>query len=270
MDPTRPTPRGLARYLFSPTPRCPLSPAQKILNSALLLLAAGGTGVVLLRRSSLVWDWGALAPYWKLFLEGWRTTVCISLCALLLSTLLGGLLAWATRARFIPTRLFAQAYIELIRGTPLLAQIYVFFYIVAEAARLENRFIAGTLILSLFSSAYLAEILRGGLESIGRSQLDSAKALGLTPLHTYRYVILPQALRAVLPPLAGQFVSLIKDSSLLSIIGLNELTQNAKNVASYTFSNFESYLLLSLGYLLLTLPISLWTRSLEKRLRYES
>ena len=95
-------------------------------------------------------------------------------------------------------------------------------------------------------------------------------AIGLTRAQTYRFVVLPQAVRVVLPSMTGQCVSLIKDSSLLSIIGLNELTQSARNVASYTFSNLESYVLLAMGYLLLTLPISLWTRRLEKRFRYET
>ena len=130
--------------------------------------------------------------------------------------------------------------------------------------------VAGILTLSIFSGAYLAEVFRAGIESVGRSQLESAQAIGLTRLQTYRYIILPQALRVVLPAMTGQFVSLIKDSSLLSIIGVNELTQSARNVASYTFSNFESYLLLAAGYLLLTLPISIWTRRLESRFRYET
>jgi polar amino acid transport system permease protein len=261
---------GWRRWFFSGGPTASLSNGQLAINGLILGLIALGVFRFFLERSSLVWDWSALRPYWRLFLAGWQTSVILSLASLALSLIFGLVLALGRRSSFIPLRLFAQAYIELIRGTPLLAQIYVFFYILAEAAHLENRYVAGTLVLSLFASAYLAEILRGGIESVGQSQLESAKAIGLTPLQTYRYVIFPQALRAVLPPMAGQFVSLIKDSSLLSIIGLNELTQNAKNVASYTFSNFESYLLLALGYLLLTLPISLWTRSLEKRLRYET
>jgi polar amino acid transport system permease protein len=107
------------------------------------------------------------------------------------------------------------------------------------------------------------------MTAIAASQLESAAAIGLTSSQTLRHIILPQALRTVLPPLAGQFVSLIKDSSLLSIIGINELTQNAKNVASYTFSNFESYLLLAVAYLVLTLPVSLLARHLERRVQYD-
>ena len=105
---------------------------------------------------------------------------------------------------------------------------------------------------------------------MGKSQLESARAIGLTRAQTYRYVIFPQALRQTLPPLAGQFVSLVKDSSLLSIISISEFTWNAENVNAMTYSTLESYLPLAAGYLILTLPISLWTRRLEKRHSFET
>ena len=248
------------------------NPGWKIvcLNGLLLVAGGGLLSAWLLSRSGLSWDWNAVGAYWKLFAAGWASTLGISLAALGLSTLLGVGVAIMKRATFLPFRLLAHAYVELVRGTPLLAQIYVLFYVVAEAIHLENRTLAGILILSLFSGAYLAEVFRAGIDSIGRSQWESAMAIGLTRAQTYRHVVLPQALRVVLPAMAGQCVSLIKDSSLLSVIGLNELTQSARNVASYTFSNLESYLLLAAGYMLLTLPISWWTRRLERRFRYES
>lgn len=260
----------LRRFLFTTRTDDTPGPGARWVSA---FLAAGlvlGCGWVLWRKTDLRWDWETVGGYWQLFLSGWRNTVGVSLAALLLSTVLGAYLALAQRAVFLPLRYLAKAAVELIRGTPLLVQIYVLFYIVADAVRLENRAVAGVLILSLFSGAYLAEVFRAGIESVGRSQLESALAIGLTRAQTYRYVILPQAMRSVLPSLAGQFVSLIKDSSLLSVIGLNEFTQNARNVASYTYSNFESYLLLAAGYLLLTLPVSLWTRHMEKRFRYET
>ena len=247
-------------------------PGTWILGLNALLVAGGVTALSawILARSGLRWDWSAVGGYWRLFASGWATTLGISLGALCLSTFLAIAVAIAQRSVFLPLRLLAQGYVEIVRGTPLLAQIYVLFYVVAEAVHLENRTLAGILILSLFSGAYLAEVFRAGIDSIGQSQLESALAIGLTRAQTYRYVILPQALRIVIPAMTGQCVSLIKDSSLLSIIGHNELTQGARNVASYTFSNLESYVLLAAGYLLLTLPISLWTRRLEKRIRYET
>lgn len=244
--------------------------AVLIFNALLVLAGVCAGGAVLLKQSELRWDWGAVIAYWPLLAKGWGTTIAISFAALGLSSMLGMIVALAQRSLFLPLRALSKGYVELIRGTPLLAQIYLLFYIVAEAVKLENRLVAGILTLSFFSAAYLAEVFRAGIESIGKTQLDSAKAIGLTRAQTYRHVIFPQALRMVLPSLAGQFVSLIKDSSLLSVIGLNELTQSARNVASYTFSNLESYLLLALGYLVLTLPVSLLTRRLEQRFRYET
>lgn len=247
-------------------------PSRKALlvNGALVLGLTGLGGWWLLGQSELRWDWEAVGAYWQLFASGWGTTLGVSACALISSTILGAGVALARRSLFLPLRTLAQGYVELVRGTPLLAQIYILFYIVAEAVHLENRWVAGVLVLSCFSAAYLAEVFRAGIDSISRSQLEAAMAIGLTRAQTYRHVILPQALRMVLPSLAGQFVSLIKDSSLLSIIGLNEFTQSARNVASYTFSNLESYLLLGAGYLVLTLPVSILTRRLERHFRYET
>jgi polar amino acid transport system permease protein len=216
------------------------------------------------------WNWQAVYEYRRTLLYGWATTIVISLASLILSTTIGVLFALVRRARFLPLRYFGHLYVELIRGTPLLVQILIFFYVVADAFHVQNRYFVGVLILSFFSGAYISEVVRAGIESISRSQLESAKAIGLTRAQTYRYVVFPQAIRLTLPPLVGQFVSLIKDSSLLSVIALNEFTQAARDVNSVTYSTLESYVPLALGYLVLTLPVSLWTRALEKRLRYET
>jgi len=216
------------------------------------------------------WNWQAVLNYRSILVSGWLITVAISFSSLFLSTLIGVIFALARRSEILPLRYFGHIYVELIRGTPLLVQILVFFYVVADAFHVGNRYLVGILILSFFSGAYISEIVRAGIDSIGQSQLESAKAIGLTRPQTYRYVIFPQALRLSLPPLVGQFVSLIKDSSLLSIIAVNEFTQAARDINSITYSTLECYIPLALGYLILTLPISLWTRSLEKRLRFET
>ena len=222
------------------------------------------------QRLNYNWDWSAIYGYRQKFIQGWWTTILLSLCALALSSLIGLIAALAGRAPFLPLRYLSKIYVELVRGTPLLVQILILFYVVADAFGVTNRYLVGVLTLSLFSGAYISEIIRAGVEGIARSQLESAKAIGFTPRQTYRYVIFPQAVRQVLPPLAGQFVSLVKDSSLLSIIGISEFTLNAREVNANTFSTLESYLPLAVGYLILTLPISLWTRHLEQRLRYET
>ena len=214
------------------------------------------------------WQWGAVYAYHRKFVQGWLTTLMISAAALVLSLFIGLFFALAQRCRLLPLRYLGKFYVEIIRGTPLLVQILVFFYVVADAFGIGNRYAVGVLTLSLFAGAYICEIIRAGIESIGESQLESARAIGLTRVQVYRHVVFPQVVRRILPPLTGQFASLIKDSSLLSIIAVSELTLNAQEVNSYTFSTMESYLPLAFGYLLLTLPISLFSRYLEQRYHY--
>ncbi len=217
---------------------------------------------------SQLYDWNGVWEYRALFIHGWWTTVWLSAVSLLLSSVIGLVTALAKRSRLLFLRYIATIYIEVIRGTPLLVQILFFFYVVANAMGIDNRYIVGIITLSMFSGAYIAEMIRSGIENIGESQLESAKAIGLTRRQTYRFVIFPQAFRQILPPLTGQFASLIKDSSLLSIIGIAELTNSAQQVNSATYSTLESFFPLAVGYLLLTLPISLWSKYLENRYRY--
>ena len=216
------------------------------------------------------WNWHSVYEYRSYLFKGWSITIRISIVSLVLSTAIGIIFALLRRSSLLPVRYFGHIYVEAIRGTPLLVQILIFFYVIGKACHVDDRYVAGVLILSCFSGAYMSEIIRAGIESVGGSQIESAKAIGLTRGQTYRYVVFPQALRLTLPPMVGQFVSLIKDSSLLSMIGLNEFTQAARDVNSATYGTLESYIPLALGYLVLTLPISVWMRRLEQRIRFET
>lgn len=221
-----------------------------------------------LSQVSFAWGWEAVFAYREKFLNGWLMTVLVSTAALFLSLVVGVATALAQRAAFLPLRYLARLFMEILRGTPFLVQILIFFYVIAEAFGIHNRYLAGIVILAMFAGAYISEIIRSGIESVSETQLESARAIGFTRYQIYRYVIMPQVTRQVLPPLAGQFASLIKDSSLLSVISVSEFTLNAQEVNAFTFSTLESYLPLALGYLVLTLPISLWTKQLEKKFRY--
>ena len=202
------------------------------------------------------------------FLYGFFMTIIISIFSLLFSLIIGTLLAIGQKSNFLPLHFFTKIFIEIIRGTPLIVQIYLFFYVVGTALNIENRYIMGVLIMATFSGAYVAEIIRGGIDSIDKSQIESAKALAFTNFQRYRYIILPQVIKRVLPSLAGQFASLIKDSSLLSIIAVNEFTKNVQEVDSLTFTPIENYAVLAIGYILLTYPISHLSKKLEKRFSY--
>jgi polar amino acid transport system permease protein len=239
-------------------------------NAALVLLSVSLVFYFSFQNLAYHLRWNAIYPYRQLFLQGWLTTIGLSAAALVCSTLGGLCSALAQGSRFLPLRYLGKTYVELVRGTPLLVQILIGFYVVFNAVGVENRLLAGVLILSFFSGAYISEIIRAGIESVGRSQWESARAIGLTRAQTYRFVVFPQALRQTLPPLAGQFVSLVKDSSLLSIIGLQEFTLSAQMANARTYSTLECYLPLAIGYLILTLPISLWTRRLEKRHHFDT
>jgi polar amino acid transport system permease protein len=216
------------------------------------------------------WSWRPVAGYWRLFVQGWFATLIIAVLALPLSTFIGLALALARRSRVLPLSDAARIWVEITRGTPLLVQIFIYFYVFGQALSLTNRYIVGPLILAAFEGAYISEIIRGGIESIGKSQLESARAIGLTPVQTYRHVIFPQAIRNILPALVGQFASLIKDSSLLSVIGVSEFAMAAGEVNSFTYAAFESYLPVAFGYLLLTLPIMLWSNRYAARMHYET
>ena len=253
---------------FIDRPTSPARPAAKAFTIIILLLAYSGLCWLAFSHSLKNWEqvWG----YRVTFLNGWAATIGISAVALLLSTAIGALTALARRSAFLPLRYTAAAYVETVRGLPLLVLVLFGFYGIANAVGWNDRLSVGIVILSLFSGAYIAEIIRAGIESVGRSQWDSARASGLTSVQTYRFVIFPQVLRQILPPVAGQFSSLIKDSSLLYIIGIPELTFAANQINSATYSTFESFVPLGICYLVLTLPVSLWTKYLESKVRYET
>ena len=221
-------------------------------------------------RLNYTFMWENVWEYRVNMANGFLMTIYISAASLVLSTLLGLFFGLAQRSRLHALRIFSRIYIEVIRGTPLLVQLLIFFYVIANALGVNNRYVAGIIVMSIFAGAYLAEIIRAGVESVGGTQLETAKAIGLTRRQTYRFIVFPQVIKRVLPPLAGQFASLIKDSSLLSIIAIKEFTMAAREVNANTFSTLESYIPLAVGYLLLTIPISVMTKRLERRYSYET
>ena len=245
--------------------------AAAIVSWAVVLLVLTATCWIVYTRARYDWHWEQVWEYREPLFEGWVTTLWISALALLLSLVIGTVTALLWRSRFLPARYAARLYVELIRGTPLLVQLLLGYYAVLDTLfKLHDALPSGILLLSLFSGAYIAEIIRGGLEAIGKTQRESALAIGLTKFQMYRFVIMPQTVRLVLPALAGQFANVIKDSSLLYVISVPEFTAAARNVNAATYSALESYIPLALGYLILTLPISLFSRWLEHRMKFET
>lgn len=223
-------------------------------------------------------DWSKAWEYRETLWRGWLLTLGISVAALGGSIVFGLLFMLGQRSSLVVVRWTCRAFLEFVRDTPLLVHLlFGYFVIFAPLISrplgehgLDDKIIIGILLLSVFEGAYLGEILRGGVESIPRTQWESARAVGFSPFQVYRYVIFPQALRRVLPAMAGLFVSLIKDSSLLNVIGVAEYFYNTRNFISRSYAGLEGYVPLALGYLVLTLPVAWLSHWLEKRFRHET
>ena len=203
---------------------------------------------------------------WKagLLLTGLLLTLEISLISIVLGIIIGLVTGLARISSNPAPKWLAICYIELIRGTPLLVQIYIFYFFIGQVFSLSS-FMAGVLALSFFAGAYIAEIIRAGIQSIHRGQMEAARSLGMNYYLAMRYIILPQAFKRILPPLAGQFISLIKDSSLVGVIALVELTRAGREIGTSTFNYFEVFFTVAALYLILTFSLSMVVQYLERR-----
>jgi len=198
-------------------------------------------------------------------LNGLKTTLKISALAALITFTIGIIIALMKLSSYVFMRDIATVYITIIRGTPLLVQIFLFYFIVANIFDLE-RFVAGVLSLGIFFGAYMAEILRGAIQSIDKGQLEAAKSLGISNFQAMRYIILPQAVKRALPTIIGEMIALVKDSSLVSVISITDLTKVGKEIVANTFSPFETWIVIALLYLTITSTLSYIGHIIEKRM----
>lgn len=254
---------------------------QKIANVIAGILLVGGLAWLctsVFSRLGSQTDWTKAWEYRESLGRGWLFTLAISFSALIGSIFFGLLFLLGQRSPLPVISWSCRMFLEFVRDTPLLVHLLFGYFVIfapllsrplAEAG-FQDKVLIGGLLLSLFGGAYLGEILRGGVDSIPKAQWESAHAVGFSPVQVYRYVIFPQALRRVLPAIAGLFVSLIKDSSLLSVIGVSEYFYNTKNFISLTYAGLEGYVPLALGYLILTLPVAWFSHWLERRFRHET
>lgn len=199
-------------------------------------------------------------------LNGLWVTLKISFFAAILTFVIGIVVAMMKLSSLVFLRDIASVYITIVRGTPLLVQIFLFYFIVANIFELD-RFIAGVLSLGIFFGAYMAEILRGAIQSIDKGQLEAANSLGISKYQAMRYIILPQAFKRALPTLVGEMIALIKDSSLVSVISITDLTKVGKEIVANTFSPFETWIVVAILYLCITSTLSYIGHRLEKKMK---
>ncbi|MGV6848915.1 MAG: amino acid ABC transporter permease [Marinibacterium sp.] len=283
-----------------------------VIDVAILTLAIGFVVFVWYRISDVLvykWRWeflpralfrqNAETGWWEpnLLLEGFLTTIRLSVWAMIIASILGVVLGiMATRVRLLP-RLTTTTYVALIRNVPPLVFIFVFYFFVSSQIipligldvwaremsptaerivsilfgppKLLENLLAGVLSLAMFEAAYIAVIVRAGVESVSSHQVEAAQSLGLRPLQVFRLVIVPQALKAVTPPLANQFIMLVKDSSIISLISVQELTFVGSEVAVSTQRRFETYIVVAVFYFVLCFGLSRLFARLEQRQRIQ-
>lgn len=216
-----------------------------------------------------------LPKYWPYFNYGAIITLIIASCVVILGSILGVLLAFAQRSKFRPLVWLAKIYVWIFRGTPMVVQIMIAFAMMHIAAPTfqigiltvdMTRLIPGILIIGMNSGAYVSETVRAGINAVPKGQLEAAYSLGIRPKEAMRYVIMPQAIKNILPALGNEFVTIVKDSSLLSTIGVMELWNGATTVSSTTYITLEPLLFAAAYYLLMTSVLTLAIQAYEKTL----
>jgi polar amino acid transport system permease protein len=198
--------------------------------------------------------------------KGLMVTIEISAIALLLTVAIGLLAAILRQSGSIAGGGLVRVYVEAIRNTPLLVQLYLFYFVLAPILGVD-RYWTGILCLAVFEGAFAAEIFRAGIEAVPKGQWEAARSLGLPTARVYRHVVLPQALRLVLPPLTGLSVSLVKHSAIVSVIAVFDLTNEGRNVIADTFMTFEIWLAVAAVYLAVAGTMSAGVSLLERRLK---
>jgi len=203
-----------------------------------------------------LFDWGAPIRNLDLLMQGLVVTLQVATLSFVFAFALGLVGALARRSHFWPLRFVATVYVEVIRNTPVLLQIFVIFFGLPSVGIRFDAVTAGIIALSVNSGAYLTEIIRAGIQSISRGQIEAAIALGLTPAQIFGRVVFPQALRNIYPPVVNQFIMVLLGSSLLSAIAVPDLTGNALVVNSRTYRTVEVFTFVTLVYAGLTLTAS--------------
>jgi polar amino acid transport system permease protein len=212
-------------------------------------------------------DVDTMARALPVLLNGLRVTLVLSALAILLSLVWGLVLVTGRLSRFALQRALCEGYLQLVRNTPVLVQMYFFYFGFAIAGLRLSGFVCGLLAMVLQNGGYMSEIYRAGIETIGGRQREAGLALGMRPSEAFRIVILPQAVRLVLPPMANQFVSIVKDTALVSTLSVADMMFEARVLIDRTAATYEVFADLALLYLALTASVALLMRAAEWRLR---
>lgn len=208
---------------------------------------------------------------YKFILEGLLNTLLMSLLACIIGTLIGVIISlvrdnYKRNKKGKIANFLCTLYVNLIRGTPVVLQLMIIYYVIFKSVDI-NIILVGIIAFGLNSGAYVSEIIRAGIESIDKGQMEAGRSLGLSYMQTMRYIIMPQALKNILPPLANEFITLIKETSVAGYIGIMDLTKASDIIASRTYDYFFPLLFIAIIYLILTLGLSKLVNLMERKLQ---
>ncbi|HHV41824.1 MAG TPA: amino acid ABC transporter permease [Clostridiaceae bacterium] len=231
--------------------------------------------------ASIVIDFSRMVKWIPTFMEGVGVTIVLSLVTVALGSILGLVVTLIRRSRFTALSMLAKFYTLFIRGTPLLAQLYIWLYglpiigIVIPPLPINSsvfgtrEFSTAVIALGINSSAYVAEILRGGLDAIDKGQSEAARSLGLSSRQTMQHIVIPQAIRVILPGLGNEFIQMIKESSIVSTVGIFDVMYTSNIVKAGNYLVFEPLIVIALIYLILTSVLTFLQRQLERKLNVD-
>lgn len=211
-------------------------------------------------------NWSLIVDNLTLLLQGALVTVKITAFSVAAGFIIGMLASIANLSSFKPLRWLVRIYVDVVRGTPMLVQIFLIYFALPQIiGQRIDPFIAAVTACSLNSGAYMSEIFRAGIQSINKGQMEAGLSLGLSWAQTMRYIVMPQALKAIIPPLGNEFIAMLKDSSLVSVIGFEELMRRGQLIIAKTYASAEIWTAVAIIYLVMTQVISYFIAYLERK-----
>lgn len=210
--------------------------------------------------------------YWHVFLfQGLKNTLILTCISVALGTVLGAVVAIARMSKFKPLQWLMSVYIEVIRGTPILLQLYLFYFVLPQVLPFLklSQFMWVSIALCVNSAAYVSEVIRSGIQAVDKGQTEAARSLGMSESQTMMKIILPQAVRNILPALGNEFIMMLKETSLASTFFVGDLMTTYKTVSGATYQAFQCLIIVGLIYLCVTFPLSKLVGLLEKRMSTE-
>ena len=211
-------------------------------------------------------NWSLIADNLPLLLQGALVTIKITAFSVAAGFIIGMLASITNLSSFKPLRWLVRIYVDVVRGTPMLVQIFLIYFALPQIiGQRIDPFIAAVTACSLNSGAYMSEIFRAGIQSINKGQMEAGLSLGLSWAQTMRYIVMPQALKAIIPPLGNEFIAMLKDSSLVSVIGFEELMRRGQLIIAKTYASAEIWTAVAIIYLVMTQVISHFIAYLERK-----